>query len=541
NWVVENILSYDKEFADKHRLNVVGLYSAEQNKYNKSQVSAKDIPNEAFQFYNLGHAAGEITVNPSDQDYQVSGLISWMGRAMYSFDDRYMLTATIRSDASSRLAEGHKWHTYPAVSAGWNISNESFMDDLKAIDLLKLRVGYGQTSNQAVSPYATLGRLNTRPYNFGSEFSTGFYVSTLPNSNLGWEYSETYNYGLDFALWKHRLSGTVEYYITNTKDILLNVNLPNTSGVSSYTGNIGETQNKGLELTLNGLIVDNRDGFSWEAGINWYANRNELVALASGQEQDESNWWFVGHPINVIYDYEKIGLWQEGDPYMDILEPGGDNRIGMIKVKYDGEYNEDGTPVRQIGADDRQIMSVDPKFQGGFNTRFSYKGFDLNIIGAFKYGGILISNLYSSSSYLNLHSGRRNNVKIDYWTPENTDAKYPNPASVQSGDNPKYSSTLGYFDASYLKIRSINLGYNFHNMSWLKNANIEKMRVYCTVQNPLVMFSPYHKESGMDPETNSYGNENAAVPMSYNLRRLLTIGTTTPSTKNFQVGINLTF
>lgn len=541
NWVVENILSYDKEFADKHRLNVVGLYSAEQNKYNSTYVSAKDIPNEAFQFYNLGHAAGEITVNPSNQNYQVSGLISWMGRAMYSFDDRYMLTATIRSDASSRLAEGHKWHTYPAVSAGWNISNESFMDDLKAIDLLKLRVGYGQTSNQAVSPYATLGRLNTRPYNFGSEFSTGFYVSTLPNSNLGWEYSETYNYGLDFALWKHRLSGTVEYYITNTKDILLNVNLPNTSGVSSYTGNIGETQNKGLELTLNGLIVDNRDGFSWEAGINWYANRNELVALASGQEQDESNWWFVGHPINVIYDYEKIGLWQEGDPYMDILEPGGDNRIGMIKVKYDGEYNEDGTPVRQIGADDRQIMSVDPKFQGGFNTRFSYKGFDLNIIGAFKYGGILISNLYSSSSYLNLHSGRRNNVKIDYWTPENTDAKYPNPASVQSGDNPKYSSTLGYFDASYLKIRSINLGYNFHNLNWLKNANIEKMRVYCTVQNPLVMFSPYHKESGMDPETNSYGNENAAVPMSYNLRRLLTIGTTTPSTKNFQVGINLTF
>ncbi len=538
-WVADNLLSYDRTFAGKHQVNAVALYSAEQSTYNSSNVAAKDIPADAFQFYNLGRAAGEITVNPDYQNYYQTGLMSWMGRVMYSYDNRYMISASVRSDGSSRLAEGHKWHTYPAVSVGWNIGNESFMENITWVDMLKLRIGYGQTSNQAIDPYATLGRLSSRPYNFGTAYSTGFYVSQLPNENLGWEYSDTYNFGLDFALLNSRLSGTIEYYVTNTKDILLSVNLPPTSGVSSYMANIGETQNKGVELSLNGVIVDSPSGFTWELGFNLYSNHNELVALASGQTRDEANWWFVGYPINVIYDNEKIGLWQEGDEYLSILEPGGN--VGMIKVKYVGEYNEDGTPTRKIGPEDRQIMSVDPDFMGGFNTRLAYKGFDLTAVGAFKSGGILISTLYSSSGYLNLMTGRRGNVKVDYWTPENTDAKYPNPAGVLSGDNPKYGNTLGYFDASYLKIRALTLGYNIENINGIKNAGFDRLRIYFTVQNPFVMFSPYNKESGMDPETNSYGNENAAVPLSYNLRRLLTIGTNTPTTRNYLFGLDLAF
>ena len=159
NWAVENLVTYDRIFAQKHQVNVVAMYSAEQTRYNSSQMSAKDIPTDAFQFYNLGRAQGEITVNPDYQGYQVSGLTSWMGRAMYSYDNRYMLSATFRADASSRLAKGHQWHTYPAVSLGWNIKNESFMKDVKMIDALKLRVGYGETSNQSVDPYKTLGLL----------------------------------------------------------------------------------------------------------------------------------------------------------------------------------------------------------------------------------------------------------------------------------------------------------------------------------------------------------------------------------------------
>lgn len=458
---------------------------------------------------------------------------------MYSYDNRYMLSATVRSDASSRLAPGHQWHTYPAVSAGWNITNESFMRDITWLNSLKLRAGYGQTSNQAIAPYATLGVLSTRPYNFGEDnYATGYYVTQLPNPSLGWEYSETWNYGLDFSLFHNRLSGTIEYYTTNTKDILLGVSLPPTSGVSSYTANIGQTQNKGFEITLNGTIIDGgRDGFTWDAGFNLYANRNKLIALASGATKDEGNGWFVGHNINSIYDYQKIGLWQEKDPYLDILEPGG--KVGMIKVKYTGDYNADGSPKRAINADDRQIMDVDPKFLGGFNTRLAYKGFDLTVVGIFQHGGILVSSLYGSGGYLDNLTTRNNNVKVDYWTPEHTNAKYPNPAGPLSGDNPKYGSTLGYFDASYLKFRTISLGYDF-NRSLIKNSDI-KLHAYFTVQNPFVLFSPYNKESGMDPETNSYGNENAAVPLSYSLRRILTIGTNTPSTRNYIVGINLSF
>lgn len=539
DWVVENLLTYDRVFKQKHQINVTALYSAEQSRYNSSYVAAKDIPNDAFQFYNLGQATGEITVDPNNQSYQESGLLSWMGRIMYSYNDKYMLSVAVRSDGSSRLAPGHQWHTYPAISAGWNIANESFMKGIRQINQLKLRVGFGQTSNQAIAPYSTLGRLSTLPYNFGENtYAVGYYVSQLPNPNLGWEYSKTWNYGLDFSLLNNRLYGTFEYYITKTNDLLLSVNLPITSGVGSYVGNIGSTQNKGWELSLNGIILQNQDGFTWEAGFNIYSNHNKIVQLASGTQRDEANWWFVGHPINVIFDYQKIGLWQQNDPYLNILEPGGN--VGMIKVKYTGGFDSDGKPLRAIGPDDRQIMNADPDFEGGFNTRLAYKGFDLSAVGVFKSGGILVSTLYAANGYLNLLTGRRNNVKVDYWTPDHPNAKYPKPGGIMSGDNPKYGSTLGYFDASYLKIRTITLGYNFTKAPWMKKSGIDNLRLYVMVQNPFVMFSPFHKESGLDPETNSYGDENAAVTTAYP-HRLLTIGTNTPSTRNYLIGINCTF
>lgn len=538
NWAIENLITYDRTFG-KHQLNIVGMYSAEETVYTKSHIAARDIPAEYLQYYNLGRAEGTITVNPDNWDYQKSGLMSWMGRAMYTYDNRYMLMATVRADASSRLAKSHQWHTYPAVSAGWNIGQESFMDDLEWLDILKVRVGYGQTSNQAVAPYSTWGKLSTRPYNFGpTGYATGYYVSALPNYDLGWEYSSTWNFGLDFTLLGGRLSGTFEYYIQKTSNLLQSVNLPSTSGVSSYVGNVGKTENKGVEFTLNGTILDNHNGWTWDASINISANRNKLTELASGAERDEANNWFVGHPIDAIYDYEKIGLWQEGDPYLDILEPGGN--VGMIKVKYTGEYNEDGTPVRQIGPDDRQIISMEPKFTGGFSTRVAYKGFDLNVITAFKCGGKLISTLHHSNGYLNMLTGRRGQVDVDYWTEKNTNAKYPKPGGIQSGDNPKYGSTLGYFDASYWKVRNISLGYKFDEQKWLKNFGIQSLRAYVSIQNPFVICSPFHKETGLDPETNSYGNENVAVTSGIQ-KRFLTVGTNAPSTRNYLFGINLTF
>lgn len=541
NWVVENVLTYDRTFAEKHKVNVVGMYSAEQTKFTQSHMSGKDIPAEYFQYYNIGQAAGEIVVNPNYQGYNMSGLMSWMGRAMYTYDNRYMFSVAVRSDASSRLAPGHQWHTYPAISAGWNIRNEKFMQDVNWLDMLKLRVGYGETSNQSISPYATLGRLSTRPYNFGDNtYSTGYYVSSLPNNELGWEYTQTWNFGVDFSMFNGRLSGTMEYYTQDTHDILLGVSLPATSGVSSYTANIGSTRNRGFELTLNGTILERGD-WTWDAGINLYSNRNKITALASGDdnERDEGNGWFVGHPINVIYDYEYMGLWQEGDPYLDILEPGGN--VGMIKVKYAGEYDENGAPVRAIGSDDRQILNPEAFFQGGFNTRVAWRNLDLSIIGAFKAGGILISSIHSSNGYLNMLTGRRGQVDVDYWTPENTGARYPKPGGIQSSDNPKYGSTLGYFNASYIKIRTITLGYNMDDIKGLKKAGIKGLRVYATVQNPFKALAPYTFETGLDPETNSTGNSNVATGYGGGMGRQAMVGYNTPYTRNFLFGVNITF
>ena len=543
NYAVENLLTYDRVFAEKHNLNVVAMYSAEESAWEQTGATAQDIPADYFQYYALDKAIGQS--NLTGYGYNKTGLVSWMGRVMYSYDNKYMLSAALRSDGSSRLAKGHKWHTYPAISAGWNIAREEFMEKLTWIDNLKLRVGYGETSNQAIEPYSTLGGVAIRNYNFGlaeSGQKAGYYVNQLANPELGWEYSKTWNFGLDFSLFNGRLSGSFEYYIQKTSDILLDVTLPSSSGVTSYTGNIGKTQNKGWEFTLNGIIIDNKNGWNWTAGINLYQNRNKLTELASGADRDEANRWFVGYPIDVIYDYEYQGLYQAGEEAaMNILDPGGN--IGMIKVKYTGDYGADGLPTRQINSSDRQIMSMEPDLVGGFNTTVAYKNFDLTVIGAFQIGGKLISAIHSSSGYLNMLTGRRGQLDVDYWTPENTGAHYPKPGGAQSGDNPKYGSTLGYFNAGYLKFRTITLGYNFENLKAIKSVGIDRLRLYASIQNPFVLFSPFNNESGLDPETNSWATENTATPIDgyTGKHKMPIVGYNTPVTRNFIFGLNVTF
>ncbi|MND98981.1 hypothetical protein D3C80_913550 [compost metagenome] len=214
----------------------------------------------------------------------------------------------------------------------------------------------------------------------------------------------------------------------------------------------------------------------------------------------------------------------------------------MIRVAYTGDYNADGTPTRLIGAEDRQVLNADPDFQGGFNTRVAYKNFDISVVGLFQSGGILNSTLYGSNGYLNINDGRRGQIDVDYWTPENTDAQFPKPGGPTESNNPKYGSTSGYFDGSFVKLKTITLGYSL-NKQWIKSAGMEKLKLYCTIQNPWVIYSPYHKVSGLDPETNSYANDasNMAVAYSGNLSRLLTVGYNTPQSRNLILGLNIIF
>ena len=534
NWTVENLLSYDRTFGGKHRVNFVALYSAEQTTSNGQSLNGNNIPNELFQWYNIGSAlASDITVN--NGSYTQYGLMSYMARLMYSYDDRYMISAAVRSDASSRLAPGHQWHTYPAVSIGWNIHKEPFMQGAaRWMDELKLRVGYGVTSNQAVSPYSTLGSLSTKVYNFNEEkYATGYYVSSLPNTELGWEYSNTWNFGLDYSFFKGRLRGTLEYYRVDTKDILLSLSLPASAGVSRTTANIGATRNRGIEFTVNGTILEKRD-WKWDAGLNIYANRNKLVALADGTLEDKGNRWFVGYPLQCIYDYEYDGLWQEGDPYMDILEPsnvdavtGYKGSLGMIKVKYHGEYNEDGTPKRAINSNDQVPYSAEATFMGGFNTRLAWKNLDLTIIGDFQVGGIFNSSLHTG--YDNLMSGRRGQIDVDYWTPEKPNVKYPRPGSTIVTDSPKYASLMGQFDGTYAKIQTITLGYTMHRIPFFQRLGISNLRVYFTAQNPFVIYSAFTAETGLIHQGNARSG------------RMASFSNSTPQTHNYLLGINLTF
>ncbi|MDH6310121.1 TonB-linked SusC/RagA family outer membrane protein [Dysgonomonas sp. PFB1-18] len=553
NWTIENLLYYDKTINEKHKIGLVAMYSAEQTESSVSNAYAEDITSDAVQHYNFGLLGdnGKVTFDPEKQIYYKRGLLSAMFRAMYSYDDKYMLTATLRTDGSSVLSDGHKWHTYPAVSAGWNITGEDFMKDVKWLDFLKLRIGYGQTSNQAIQPYQTLGGLSTNYYNFGDRNVSGYYVSTLPNYSLGWEYSTTWNYGIDFTLFNHRLSGTFEYYTQNTHDVLVAQSLPQSSGVTgTFMTNMGETRNRGVELSLNATILKDYNGWNWDVGFNVYANRNKILSLASGQLYDKGNGWFVGQPIDAIYDFKKIGIWQQGEENEVVKYEGSTGQVGMIKIEYTGDYDANGNPIRQIQQgttlddDDRQILgSIEPDFQGGFNTRVGYKGFDLSIIGSYKSGGLLVSSLHSQTSYLNMNSGRRGQIQIDYWTQDNPTNAYPKPYGPEVTNNPKYASTLSYFDASYVKITNITLGYNFSG-KWMQKLGVNKLRVYATVQNPFIFASDYYSETGLDPQPNADGGNGSTQAVASNSvlpSRIAVVGYNTPATRNYLFGLNVSF
>ena len=534
-WTLENLLYFDKVFAEKHRVNVTAMYSAEQSEYDKSQMDANNLAANYLYYYNLGLANGDKTITAANQDYNQRGLLSYMGRVQYGYKDRYLLTATFRADGASVLASGHKWHTYPAFSAGWNINKESFMQNITAISQLKLRLGYGQTSNQAIAPYSTMGQLSQLPYNFGATNLYGALVSNLPNPNLGWEFTENYNAGLDFGFFDGRISGYLDVYFQKTKDLLVAIKLPSTSGVSgSMFQNVGSTENKGIEFSISGQVVKPKEkgDFAWDVDFNIYANRNKLTALNSGVLQDTENGLFVGYPVNVIYDYERLGIIQTNEaPYFG-------RPAGQIKVR---DINNDG----KISADyDRKILGAfEPDFAGGFSTRFSYKNFDLSVVGFYKSGGMLVSTIQMPQSYLNVNNGRRNSIKVDYWTPNHTSGTYPQPGNQNTAEVNDYGNTLGFFSASFLKVRTITLGYTF-DKELLNKIGCKDARIYFTCQNPFTLFSPYMDAGGLDPEATGVGAQAATTGLKAGSGiqdRQLTIGANTPPTRNFLVGLSLKF
>ena len=317
SYTIENVLTYEKTFAEKHKLLFTGLYSVQESEEFRSAATATSLPADYMYYYNLGLGTSSVPLN--NNYYNKWGLLSYMGRVNYAFQDRFTATLTARADGSSRLAKGNKWFYYPAAAVAWNLHNESFMKSLSVISNLKLRYGIGTTSNQAVNPYASLGTLGgldgrtAEPYNYGSNGAFGYLVTSSPNPQLTWEFTTTNNIGLDFGILNNRVMGSLEFYQQKTKDVLQSVSLPQSSGVGSVTKNVGSTANKGIELSLSTVNIESASGFTWTTDFNFTVNRSEITFLNGGVASDVSRAWFVGQPIDVIYDYEKIGIVQTGE------------------------------------------------------------------------------------------------------------------------------------------------------------------------------------------------------------------------------------
>ncbi len=550
-YTLENILTYDKTIG-KHKFTVTGLYSFQEDHSHNTFVSKDSIDEDFIQFYNLGQANASNNVKPVVSGSEVSyALESYMGRLNYVYNDKYMATLTYRVDGSSRLAPGNKYHEYPAASFGWNISNEKFMERFTFLNNLKLRFGVGQTSNQSVNPYTSLGLVSpynyngysspsvpggTIRYNYGpSTIVTGYNLVTLPNPNLDWEYTKTINAGLDFSFLHNRISGTLEWYKSTTDKILYGISLPVTSGVSgSFTTNIGEMENKGLEFTLSTVNVKLRNGFTWSTDLNLFGNRNKLLKLNDGFTKNIASQLFIGQPLSAIYDYNKLGIWQLSEA-AEAAKYG--NQPGDIKLE---DVNGDG----KIDANnDRKIIgSGQAKIQGGLTNRFTYKNFDFSFVMYARFGGLVVSQIHQPyAAYVNNPDGLRNTIKTNYWTPTNPSNDFPIAGYLQRARPITTDwTTLGYYDASFIKMRSINLGYTLSS-NLISRMKIQSFRAYIAVQNPFVLYSPYMRDAGgVDPEATGTGNQGIQNPGNLS-GRALTIGLNTPPTRSVNIGFNVTF
>jgi len=536
-YTIENLLIYDKTFGD-HRLSFTGMQSIQESTSTGSSFTGTTVAADYIQFNNF-NLFEVIDASSSGNYYSKWSLVSYMGRVNYSLKDRYLLTITGRSDGSSRLAEAKKWHSYPALALAWKIKQESFLTGVDVISNLKIRAGYGQTSNTSINPYTTLGGLSNTLYSFGDQGVTGYYVSTLPNVDLTWEFTKQTNIGIDFGILKDRLNGSVDLYLQKTDGVLLGVQLPPSQGVpGSFLKNIGATENKGLEIVLNGTIFssESSNGFSWDVNTNFFFNREKIVALQDTSiKKDIGNGWFVGYPASAIYDYVKTGIWQVGEEVEAAVygaKP-GDIKLEDLDPDGNGPLEPDG----KIDANDRKILgSSQPRLMGGFTSTWRFKNFDLSAVGYFRIGGMIASTLHMPNNYINRLDGRRNGIKVDYWSPTNPTNDMPKP---DMSINAARTNVLGYFDGSFLKIRSINLGYNVNPRLLKFLSGSSKVRIYGSVGDPFIFFSPYLKKGGLDPEpTNNASSDNGALSIP---ARTLVVSLATPPVRKFVFGLNVRF
>ena len=525
-------VTYDKEWREKHKFQVMGGYSYEKYINENKGVNVYGFSTDLFGFNNLG-AASTITGVSSRKAENL--LISFFGRANYTFNDKYLFTFTLRADGSSRFGEDNKWASFPSGSFAWKVIKEPFMENQETFSDLKIRAGYGRTGNERIGDYASLGLVSNASFTFnGTSNTTGTSLNnTSPeNTRLKWETTQQYNVGTDFGFFDNRIYFNIDGYYKKTDDLLIRVNLPMYSGYTQGIDNVGSIENKGLEF---GLESKNFVGdFNWDTRLNFAINRNKVLDLGDESEirltsskpignVSEESFAVIreGESLGSLYGYKYIGIIQEGETYAP--QPSavpGDPKFA--------DLSGDGL----ITSDDRDIIgSAYPKLTFGFTNTFAYKGFDLAM---FLYGNI--GNDLLNMTRMNLEWNRTVEA-LDRWTPQNQDASLPRNGFF-------YSQYGGYInshfieDASFLRMRNLTLGYTVP----LKSNAIKNLRVYLMAEN-LFTITGY---SGWDPEVDTKAYENDALIKYAGSSQTANAGAgldfnSYPSMKSYTFGLNVNF
>lgn len=481
----ENTISYIKTIAQKHSISAVAGFTY-QNFMNKSlSASGVGFLSDITETASLGSAA---TPGIPGTSYSYSTLLSYLGRINYSYNNKYLLTASIRADGSSKYSEGNKWGYFPSGALAWRVSEEDFMKNVTFITDLKARASWGLTGSQAIDAYATQNNLSAGKTVFDDALYNTFAPGTQLPGNLKWETTEQLDFGIDAGFLNNRFQLTLDYYIKNTRDLLNTVQLPSGFGFTSTIRNVGQIQNKGLEISLSARAIDR--AFKWDLNGNIAFNRSKVVKLNGGQDilggsvgvtliSDAANLLREGQPLSVFYGYVEDGYTDQGRvKYKDL---NGDNVINQLDKTIIGNPN--------------------PDFIYGLNSVMSFKGFDLTLFIQGTQGNNLV-NVSSINNTLDYGFGLNmpREVYLNHWTPTNTNAKYP---VISRANSYNYSNRF-VEDGSYLRLRTIQLAYNLPlqalKVNWMRSAQI-----YASGQNLLTLT----KYSWWDPEVNSQGGANS--------------------------------
>lgn len=509
DWTLDNIINYRRDF-DKHSVDLTLLYSREYREFDETNASSTDFVSQELGFYDIDLG----NVPTASSNFTDQNAIAQMARINYAYDSKYALTFTARRDGVSVFAANNKFATFLAAAFAWTASNEAFLQDVHWLNYLKLKLSVGENGNQAIGRYSSLSRISTGEYLFGNSGSTipTYSINSLANVNLSWETTLARNARIEFSVLDDKLSGTIETYLSNTTDLLQSRSLPRTTGFGSVTTNIGEVENRGLEISLNSTNID-RSGFKWQTGFVFSRNRNKIVTLGGvdadgdGVEDDDiSNGWFIGESINSIFGYQVDGIYQTGDDIPDGFRP-GDFRV--VDANGDGE----------LGPEDRQILGTeDPNYIASMTNTFTYRNFSLYVMVTTTQGGGN-NNFYVGDNFESISVNKRNFTTfterfnfqdVPYWTPENPSNVHP-----RLDYAPVFNHDI-LEDRSFVRIQDINLAYRLPQ-NILDKLTLKSLKVYGSIKN-LATFTEW---SGYNPE------------------RATTINSNTPFLRTFTLGVDV--